>query len=116
MIDKKFNGTRLKEALQFRGMKLSELAEKTEISKQSLSLYSNNDNMPPFTNIVKIAKDANDGKVVKAAKAEKKVEVKAETKEETKKATTTKTTAAKKTTTAKKATTAKKTTTKKSAK
>lgn len=56
MIDKKFNGTRLKEALQFRGMKLSELAEKTEISKQSLSLYSNNDNMPPFTNIVKIAK------------------------------------------------------------
>ena len=69
-----------------------------------------------FANIVKIAKDANDGKVVKAAKAEKKVEVKAETKEETKKATATKTTAAKKTTTAKKATTAKKTTTKKSAK
>ena len=58
-----------------------------------------------FANIVKIAKDANDGKVVKAAKAEKKVEVKAETKEE-----------AKKTTTAKKATTAKKTTTKKSTK
>lgn len=69
-----------------------------------------------FANIVKIAKDANDGKVVKAAKVEKKVEVKAETKEEAKKATTTKTTAAKKTTTAKKATTAKKTTTKKSAK
>ncbi len=68
-----------------------------------------------FANIVKIAKDANDGKVVKAAKAEKKVEVKAETKE-AKKATTSKTTAAKKTTTAKKATTAKKTTTKKSAK
>ncbi len=69
-----------------------------------------------FANIVKIAKDANDGKVVKAAKAEKKVEVKAETKAPAKKATTTKTTAAKKTTTAKKATTAKKTTTKKSAK
>ena len=58
-----------------------------------------------FANIVKIAKDTNDGKVVKD-----------ETKEEAKKATTTKTTAAKKTTTAKKATTAKKTTTKKSAK
>lgn len=56
-----------------------------------------------FANIVKIAKDANDGKVVKAAKAEKKVEVKAETKEEAKKATTTKTTAAKKTTTKKSA-------------
>ena len=69
-----------------------------------------------FANIVKIAKDANEGKVVKAAKAEKKVEVKAETKAPAKKATTTKTTAAKKTTTAKKATTAKKTTTKKSAK
>ncbi len=60
-----------------------------------------------FANIVKIAKDANDGKVVKAAKAEKKVGVKAETKVEAKKATTTKTTAAKKTTTAKKATTKK---------
>ena len=69
-----------------------------------------------FANIVKLAKDANEGKVVKAAKAEKKVEVKAETKAPAKKATTTKTTAAKKTTTAKKATTAKKTTTKKSAK
>ena len=69
-----------------------------------------------FANIVKIAKDANDGKVVKAAKAEKKVEVKAETKAPAKKATTTKTTAAKKTTTSKKTTTAKKTTTKKSAK
>ncbi|MBE6159007.1 MAG: 50S ribosomal protein L20 [Firmicutes bacterium] len=60
-----------------------------------------------FANIVKIAKDANDGKVVKAAKVEKKVEVKAETKAPAKKATTTKTTA-KKTTTAKKATTTKK--------
>ncbi len=59
-----------------------------------------------FANIVKIAKDANDGKVVKAAKAEKKVEVKAETKE-AKKATTSKTTAAKKTTTAKKTSTKK---------
>mgnify|MGYP002869702675 CR=1 FL=1 len=62
-----------------------------------------------FANIVKIAKDANDGKVKKAenkaeVKAEEKVEVK-ETKTTTKKATT-----AKKTTTPKKATTAKKTT------
>ena len=77
-----------------------------------------------FANIVKIAKDANDGKVVKAAKAEvkaeKKVEAKAEVKETAKKApakkTATKSTAAKKTTTTKKATTAKKTTTKKSTK
>ena len=72
-----------------------------------------------FANIVKLAKDANEGKVVKAAKAEKKVEevkeVKAETKKApAKKATTTK--AAAKTTTAKKTTAAKKTTTKKSAK
>ena len=57
MTDKKFNGVRLKEALQFRGMKLSELADKTEISKQSLSLYSNGENKPPFSNVVKIANE-----------------------------------------------------------
>jgi Zn-dependent peptidase ImmA (M78 family)/DNA-binding XRE family transcriptional regulator len=56
MIDKRFNGVRLKEALQFRGMKLSDLAEMTDISKQSLSLYSNGENNPPFSNVVKIAK------------------------------------------------------------
>ena len=37
----KFYGSRLKEAMQLRAMKLTELAEVTDISKQSLSLYVN---------------------------------------------------------------------------
>lgn len=56
MANYKFNGQRLKEALQFREKKMTELAADTGISKQSLSLYSNGGNMPPFENVVKIAK------------------------------------------------------------
>lgn len=52
---KKFNGQRLKEALQFRGIKMSDLSKKIGISRQSLSLYANNDNNPPFENVRKIA-------------------------------------------------------------
>lgn len=51
----KFNGQRLKEALQFREKKMTELAEETGISKQSLSLYANDGNVPPFDNVIKIA-------------------------------------------------------------
>lgn len=56
-MDKKFNGERLKEALQFRELKMSELAEATGISRQSLSLYANGDNNPPYENVDKIAKE-----------------------------------------------------------
>lgn len=56
MNNRKFNGTRLKEALQFRGIKLTELASMTEISKQSLSNYANESNVPPYENVLKIAK------------------------------------------------------------
>ncbi len=55
-MEKKFNGKRLKEALRFRGMRMTELAKHTDISKQSLSLYANGENMPPFENVNKIAK------------------------------------------------------------
>lgn len=41
MNAQKFNGQRLKEALQFREKKMTELADETGISKQSLSLYAN---------------------------------------------------------------------------
>lgn len=51
-----FNGERLKEALQFREKKMTELADETSISKQSLSLYANGGNIPPFENVIKIAK------------------------------------------------------------
>lgn len=56
MKTQKFNGKRLKEALQFREKKMTELADETGISKQSLSLYANDGNTPPFENVVKIAR------------------------------------------------------------
>lgn len=55
MKTQKFNGQRLKEALQFREKKMTELADETGISKQSLSLYANDGNTPPFENVIKIA-------------------------------------------------------------
>lgn len=48
MDNNKFRGQRLKEALQFRGMRMTELAKQIEISKQSLSLYANGENIPPM--------------------------------------------------------------------
>lgn len=55
-IDEKiFSGKKLKEALEFRGVRMSELARQTGISKQSLSLYCNDRNTPPFENVNKIA-------------------------------------------------------------
>ena len=56
MNTQKFNGRRLKEALQFREKKMTELADETGISKQSLSLYANDGNIPPFDNVIKIAR------------------------------------------------------------
>ena len=56
MNTQKFNGQRLKEALQFREKKMTELADETGISKQSLSLYANAGNVPPYDNVIKIAK------------------------------------------------------------
>ena len=41
MIEKKFYGERLRSARMYRGLTLTELAKRTEISKQSLSLYEN---------------------------------------------------------------------------
>ncbi len=55
MENRIFNGERLKEALQFREKKMTELADETRISKQSLSLYANGVNVPPFENVTKIA-------------------------------------------------------------
>jgi len=57
MEKNKFSGQRLKEALQFRGMRMSDLAKRVDISKQSLSLYANGENTPPFENVQKIARE-----------------------------------------------------------
>lgn len=56
MKTRQFNGQRFKEALQFRGKRMTELARELGISKQSLSLYANGENNPPYDNVVKIAR------------------------------------------------------------
>lgn len=59
MENKKFNGKRLKDALKFRGMRMTELSRETDISKQSLSLYASGENKPPYDNVMKIARVLN---------------------------------------------------------
>lgn len=55
MKTRQFNGQRLKEALQFRGKRMADLANELDISKQSLSLYANGENNPPYDNVMKIS-------------------------------------------------------------
>ena len=55
MKTRQFNGQRLKEALQFRGKRMTDLANELDISKQSLSLYINGENNPPYDNVAKIS-------------------------------------------------------------
>ncbi len=52
---KKFIGERLKSARMFKGYTLTELSEITEISKQSLSLYENNNNKPEWDNVSRLS-------------------------------------------------------------
>ncbi|MCL2717625.1 MAG: XRE family transcriptional regulator [Lachnospiraceae bacterium] len=54
-----FNGKRLKNARLFRGLTLTELASRTEISKQSLSLYENEKNIPEHERVRLIAEILN---------------------------------------------------------
>lgn len=59
-MDKKiFNGKRLKNARLFRGLTLTELANRTEISKQSISLYENEKNIPEHMRVQKLASTLN---------------------------------------------------------
>lgn len=52
----KFHGAKLREALRFRGIRMADLARATDISRQSLSLYANDENRPSVDNMLKIAK------------------------------------------------------------
>jgi Zn-dependent peptidase ImmA (M78 family)/DNA-binding XRE family transcriptional regulator len=54
-MNKKFQGSRLKNARSFRALTLTELAEITKISKQSISLYENNRNIPEHERVRLIA-------------------------------------------------------------
>jgi Zn-dependent peptidase ImmA (M78 family)/DNA-binding XRE family transcriptional regulator len=51
----RFNGNRLKEALQYRGKRMAELTGETGISRQSLSAYANGTNKPRLENVLAIA-------------------------------------------------------------
>ena len=51
----KINGTHLKKARLFRGFSLSELSAKTEISKQTLSLYENENIKPEISKLIILA-------------------------------------------------------------
>lgn len=55
MIEKQFYGERLRNARMFRGLTLTELAKRTEISKQSLSLYENDNNKPDHMKVKVLA-------------------------------------------------------------
>lgn len=50
-MERRFNGARLKSARLYNGLTLTELAEKTKISKQSISLYENNKNIPDYEKV-----------------------------------------------------------------
>ena len=54
---RKFNGNRLKEAMLFRKINMTELSEMTGIKKQSLSLYVHNSNNPTFDKVIKISRE-----------------------------------------------------------
>ena len=58
MLEKKFHGERLRNARMYRGMILTELAKRTGISKQSISLYENN-NMPDHMKVRLLATELN---------------------------------------------------------
>lgn len=59
MIEKKFYGERLKNARMYRGLTLTELAKRTEISKQSISLYENGNNVPDHMKVRLLSAELN---------------------------------------------------------
>ena len=59
MIGKNFYGERLRNARMYRGLTLTELAKRTKISKQSLSLYENDNNTPDYIKVRLLATELN---------------------------------------------------------
>lgn len=54
---RKFNGNRLKNARLYRGLTVDEVANKIDVSKQSISLYENNKSEPTFEKVRALAKE-----------------------------------------------------------
>ncbi len=57
MEHKKFNGDRLKNARIFNGISLTDLAAKTQITKQSISLYENGKNVPTYEKVSALSRE-----------------------------------------------------------
>lgn len=55
MNNKKFNGSRLSTARKYRGLGITDLSRLVGISKQSLSLYEKNENIPHYENVALLA-------------------------------------------------------------
>lgn len=56
MEQRKFNGERLRNARIYNGISLTELAEKADIKKQSISLYENGKNTPDYEKVWTLAR------------------------------------------------------------
>ncbi len=56
MEQKRFNGGRLRNARIYNGISLTDLAEKTDIKKQSISLYENGKNVPDYEKVRAMAR------------------------------------------------------------
>jgi Zn-dependent peptidase ImmA (M78 family)/transcriptional regulator with XRE-family HTH domain len=54
---KQFNGNRLKNARLYKGLTVEELAEKIEVSKQTVSQYENNKIVPAFEKIFSLSRE-----------------------------------------------------------
>lgn len=57
MEAKVFNGDRLRKARIYNGLTLTELAERTGLSKQSVSLYENGKNVPDYQRVMTLANE-----------------------------------------------------------
>lgn len=57
MEQRKFNGNRLRNARVYNGISLTDLAGKTNISKQSISLYENGKNTPDYEKIQVLSRE-----------------------------------------------------------
>ncbi|MCV0026911.1 helix-turn-helix domain-containing protein [Bacillus sp. XT-2] len=54
MINTKFNGNRLREGRIYRGLTITDLADKLGVSKQMISKYENGKSSPPFESVLKL--------------------------------------------------------------
>lgn len=59
MQKNKFNGERVKNARLYRGYTLTDISKETDISKQSLSLYENNKNIPELEKVLRLSQVLN---------------------------------------------------------